>query len=152
MQHSLSIGAALAAAVVLVVAAAGCAQPAGPDLATVGTEFEASSEFLAGAAERSSAEAYRIETDMSMHLAFGGDELDIVAAVTTGEVDGRRSSMTMEMGALFESMADAMPPSGAPPGALLGGDLTMEFVTDGDTMYLRAPVYAAMVDAMLADT
>jgi hypothetical protein len=148
MQHSLSIGAALAAAVVLVVVAAGCAQPAGPDLATVGTEFEASSEFLAGAAERSSAEAYRIETDMSMHLAFGGDELDIVAAVTTGEVDGRRSSMTMEMGALFESMADAMPPSGAPP----GGDLTMEFVTDGDTMYLRAPVYAAMVDAMLADT
>jgi hypothetical protein len=148
VQHSLSIGAALAAAVVLVVVAAGCAQPAGPDLATVGTEFEASSEFLAGAAERSSAEAYRIETDMSMHLAFGGDELDIVAAVTTGEVDGRRSSMTMEMGALFESMADAMPPSGAPP----GGDLTMEFVTDGDTMYLRAPLYAAMVDAMLTLT
>jgi hypothetical protein len=78
--------------------------------------------------------------DMTMAVSFEGDGTEMGGTLLTGEVDGDASSMTMDMGELL----------GDVPGAgLPEGGLTMEMVTDGTTLYLRAPYFATMAEQML---
>jgi hypothetical protein len=127
--------------------AASCAQEAGHDLATGPVAFEASSDFLADVAERSGTEPYRIEMSMAMEGSVDGDRLDFDVPLVTGEVDGTRSSMVMDMGALFEEMAAAEPGAGdAMLDALDDADLTIEMVIDGEALYMRMPFFAAVAD------
>ena len=143
-----------AAAVGLVVALTGaaCADRAGgPDVAAVGGdvgEFAATGEYLAGVARATDGLSYRLSVDATMRLQDDGDELEMGGSFMTGEVDGDLSSTTLDMAELFADVARQDPGDRA-AAALLDTDLTMEMVTDGTTLYLRAPLYASMADLAL---
>jgi hypothetical protein len=150
--------AVVTAAAAGLVVVAGCAREAsGPDVATgedapaddvVGAdvgEFAASSEYIASVADATEGQTYRVAVDMAMQTGGEGMSFDVAGQLMTGEVDGDRSSMTMDLGALFDDMADQFP-AGAAPTDMFGEDVTMQMVTDGTTMYLRAPFFAAMAD------
>ncbi len=140
-----------AVASLLVAGSAACAQSSGRDLSVVAASFEATPEFVAGAVERSHGSTYRIEMDMTMSMTLGRDDLLVDGTVMTGEVDGDRSSMTMDLAPVFEDMADVAGPGESPPAELLAGDLTIDTVFDGETMYMRAPMYETLADVMLAN-
>jgi hypothetical protein len=147
-----ALAAATAATATVVVALGGCAQEAqAPDAAIVGDvgEFAATSEYLAGVADAADGQTYRMAMDMTMHMDMAGESLDVGGSFMTGEVDGATSSMTMDLGALFDDIAAQVPADEAPPDDLLDADLTMEMVTDGETLYLRAPYFASMADMAL---
>jgi hypothetical protein len=132
-------GAALATAL-----AAGCAQEATLDLtATDGGVL--ANELLALAADRSSAEAYRFETDVTtwaMGTDAGDEENFGVTVTTTGEVDGDDQSSLTDMSGSFEGVP------GNPMGGLDPNDLVVETVVVDDTMYVRAPIFGAMFNEM----
>jgi hypothetical protein len=135
---------AAVAATLMALVGGACADEAdGPDAATgaeVG-DFAATSEYLAGVAEATDGLSYRMSMDMTMAFSFEGEGSEVGGTLLTGEVDGDTSSMTMDMGELF----------GDVPGAgLPEGGLTMEMVTDGTTLYLRAPYFTTMAEEMLA--
>jgi hypothetical protein len=147
---------ALAAAVVAAIAAGGCAEEAsGPDVAIgddtttdgdVGAnvgEFAATTDYLVSVADATEGQTYRIAVDMAMQMGGQGTSFDVDGRLMTGEVDGDRTSMTMDLGVLFDDMADQLP-AGEAPADMFGDDLTMDMVTDGTTMYLRAPFFAAL--------
>jgi hypothetical protein len=134
---------ALLPALALVVAAGAtaCAQKAsdaGFDVRTgddgKSPEFEATADYLGQAVARSEAQAYRFSEGVSIDVMgqhMGADDL------ISGVRKGNASSLTMDMGGLYKNM----------PGVSgLGGDLTMQMVTDGKTLYLRAPVFATLAD------
>ncbi len=142
------VAAALAAALV----GGACAQEAdGPDAATGAElgEFAATNEYLAGVAEATDGLTYRMSMDMAMTISAEGESMDMGGALMTGEVDGDVSAMTMDMGVLFRDIADQSPPGEGPPEGFLDGDLTMEMVTDGKTLYMRAPFFAAVAEMAL---
>ncbi len=142
------VAAALAAALV----GGACAQEAdGPDAATGGDlgEFAATSEYLADVAEATEGLSYRMSMDMTMSVDAEGEGMEVGGRFMTGEVDGDLSAMTMDMGELFRDIADDAPADEAFPEAFLDADLTMEMVTDGTTLYLRAPFLEAMADLAL---
>jgi hypothetical protein len=142
---------ALVPAVALALAAsatAACAQEAsdaGFDVRTDPTtgsdggktpEFEATADYLGQAVARSEGLAYRFTEGVTIDALgehMSADEL------VTGVRKGRASSMTMDMGALYKSMP------GFPE---LDGDLTMQMVTDGKTLYMRAPVFATLAEKL----
>lgn len=140
---------ALLPALALVVAAGAtaCAQKASESGFDVRTgddgktpEFEATADYLGQAVARSEGQAYRFSEGVTidgMGEHMGADDL------ITGVRKGKASSLTMDMGALFKNMP------GAPD---LGGDLTMRMVTDGKTLYMRAPVFAALAGKMGGST
>jgi uncharacterized protein YciI len=132
---------ALATASVLIAAGAGCAREAGPDVvAATGPRVEASSEFLAAVSERSGAEPYRYEGSLTM--GSGGAASLVPVMSITGEVEGERMSMAMDMGQMFETLGE----HGDVPPELVSGEPMMEMVSDGQSMYIRAPVLAALPD------
>ena len=142
------VAAALAAALV----GGACAQEAdGPDAATGGDlgEFAATSEYLADVAQATEGLSYRMSMDMTMSVDAEDDGMEVGGRFMTGEVDGDLSAMTMDMGELFRDIADDAPADEAFPDAFLDADLTMEMVTDGTTLYLRAPLFEAMADMAL---
>jgi hypothetical protein len=130
-----------------------CADSAdGPDVAAIGGdvgEFAATSEYLSGVARATDGLSYRLSGDMTMRVEDGGDELEMGGAFLTGEVDGDLSSTTLDMAALSADMARQDPGGSSVEDDLLEADLTMEMVTDGTTLYLRAPLYASMADLAL---
>ncbi len=139
------VAAALAAALV----GGACAQEAdGPDAATGGDlgEFAATSEYLADVAEATEGLSYRMSMDMTMSVDAEGEGMEVGGRFMTGEVDGDLSAMTMDMGELFRDIADDAPADEAFPEAFLDADLTIEMVTDGTTLYMRAPFLEAMAD------
>lgn len=125
----------------------------GPSDAAAGAdvgEFAATHDYLADVAAATDGSTYRMSMDLTMDIEAGGDSVDLDAELVTGEVDGDRSSMTVDMGELFADMADELPASEAPPDELLDMDLTMHMVVDGTTLYLRAPFFQAIGDLALA--
>jgi len=121
-----------------------------PDVATGGDlgEFAATSDYLSSVAQATDGLSYRMSMDMTMAMDAPGESFEIGGDIMTGEVDGDTSSMTMDMGALFDDIAD-MPADDGLPDSFLDADLTMEMVTDGDTLYLRAPFFTAMAEMAL---
>ena len=141
-----------AAALVAVLVGGACAQEAdGPDAAIGGDagEFAASEQYLAGVAAATEGSSYRMSMDMTMVGEDAGGSFEVGGTFMTGEVDGDRTSMSMDMHELFADMADQFPADEAPPDAFLDADLTMEVVTDGTTGYLRAPYFAALGEMAL---
>jgi hypothetical protein len=134
---------ALGIAAVAIAAGAGCAREASPDvIAGAGTRVEATSEFLAAVSERSRAEPYRYEASLTM--GTGGAASLVPVMSITGEVDGERTSTRMDMSQMLDTLGDA---DDVPP-ELVSGDPMMEMVTDGQSMYVRAPVLGAMEDTL----
>jgi hypothetical protein len=130
-----------------VAASAACAQKADPADFTVGdVRFEATPEFAAEAAERSTSQPYRLEAELRMAIAVGGESMDVDAPLMSGEQDGELSHVEMDLGDLFDEMAQVAPAGEGLPPELTDADLTMEIVGDGTTMYLRAPMFGALAD------
>jgi hypothetical protein len=103
---------------------------------------EATPTYLAAAADRSTADAYRFE--QAVDFAIPGAEADAVPLVS-GEVDDGRTHVRMDLGAMFESMSSMTASLGGElPPELLSGDLTMESLVDGTVVYLRAPMFATI--------
>jgi hypothetical protein len=136
----------MALALAGVVMATACASEAdggltAPDAATTGGElgaFAATPEYLHGVADATTGQSYRIEVDLDMQMsAPGEDSFDLGGQLMTGEVDGERSSMVMDLRSMMEAVA---------PGDLLAEDLTMTMVTDGEVLYLQAPYFRALAD------
>jgi hypothetical protein len=117
----------------------GSEESAGGDVIAGAVEFQATSQFLDKASERSLNEPYRIDVSMSMDIAGGGDELSAEAPIMTGEQAGTSYEMTMDMG----EWLDEMPGGAASTGV---DDWTVEMAGDPSTMYIRAPVYAALAE------
>jgi hypothetical protein len=141
-HRTLTVVAALTAAVLV----GACATEGdGPDLATgpdVG-EFAATSEYLAGVATATDGLTYRMSMDIAMQVVAEGDSIEMGGTLMTGAVDGDVSTMTMDMAELFRDIAEQAPGDG-PPAEMLDADLTMEMVTDGTTLYVRAPLINAL--------
>ncbi|MEM9035637.1 MAG: hypothetical protein AAGD18_13675 [Actinomycetota bacterium] len=138
---------ALLAALLLVVAS--CGGSSGDEVDAVGPDvaIEATPAFLASVADRSEELGFRYEMLLSMELDMAFEAMSIApdepfAYGTQQSAD--RLSMTMDMGVLFESMADELGPLGA--GLPDGDDLVMEMVVDGDRMWMRAPMFAALAE------
>lgn len=131
----------------LAVIATACVQEA--DLADVSTgevDFEATPEFISDAAERSAEAPYRLEMTLAMDLDFAGQSADVDAPMMSGEQDGELSHLRMDMGPLMEDLGQLAPPGETIPHEVSEADLSMEIVSDGQVMYLRAPMYEAMAD------
>lgn len=142
-RHPARRVAAVGSAAALLVVAACADEASPPDAATsddVG-EFAATNEYLAGVADATDGLTYRMSMDMTMDVSAEGETMEMGGELATGEVDGELSSTTIDMAELFD---DAGMPSGS-----LDGDLTMEMVTDGSTLYMRAPFFATMAEAAL---
>jgi hypothetical protein len=146
--------AALGGAVVLLVAA-GCGGDDGTDGAD-GTRTEgngggqsegavvgaqATPAYVSEVVDASSGQAYRYEMTMAMDLE--GESIDLGGPIATGEFDGERNSMHMDMGAMFEAMFGSMGGGEELPEGL-AGDMSVDYVTDGQALYLRAPFFASM--------
>lgn len=123
-------------------AAAGCGGGDGEstvgDVVTGEVDFEATSGFLARAARRSLGEPYRIEMSMAMDISGDGEDLSIDAPLMTGEQDGTRYHMTMDMGEWMEELGAG--------GRLDTGELTTEMVGDDTVLYMRSPMFAAIAE------
>lgn len=142
----------VAAALVAALVGGACAREAdGPDAAVGGDvgEFAASERYLAGVAAATEGSTYRMSMDMTMVGEDSGGGFEVGGTFMTGEVDGDRSSMSMDMHDMYADMADQFPAGEAPPDAFLDADLTMEVITDGTTGYLRAPYFAALGEMAL---
>jgi hypothetical protein len=138
--------AALAATAALTVAGCGvdasdsalsAAEPGGPEIAEGTFEGTGGAVFLNRAAEATAAvDTQRMSMVMATEGAPMGGDLTITAE---GEFDNDagRGAMTTDMGAAFEDLAG----SGFPEGAS-----TMEMVLDGDTVYLRSPLFSMFAD------
>jgi len=112
----------------------GAADPAG---------FEATPGYLSKVVEESTGQSYRYEMTMSMDI--GGEPLDFGGPIATGEFDGTRNHMQMDMGVMFDAVMDSMGGSEDLPAGMDFGDMTVEYVTDTDAMYIRAPFFGAML-------
>ena len=110
-------------------------------------EVQATARALAQASERSTGEAHRFEMSMSMH-AVGtgpGERIDAEAPLMTGEQDGARYEVHMDMGQWIDEMMSSMPPE-AGRNPLAGLDMTMDMAGDEQTFYIRAPMFAELAD------
>jgi hypothetical protein len=142
------------AAVLLLLGA--CAQEAtAPDTATgtgTGTdvgEFAATSDYLSAVADATDGSTYRMAMDMTMRVGAEGESLEMGGPIMTGEADGDLSAMKLDIGELFRDAAAQAPADDPIPEGFLDGDLTMEMVSDGQTLYLRAPLFAAIAEMAL---
>ena len=102
---------------------------------------DAALSTLRGAPE-AAAEAGTARFEMVMETAMLGEAFEIVA---TGayDADAAQMGMSMDMGALFEQLAQTSGES------LSGsfGDGAMEMVVDGDTFYIRSPLFEMLTGA-----
>ena len=136
-------------AVVLVTAACGgdsgtTAEAVGPDVA-----IEASPAFLASVADRSEAASYRFELDMdmTMDLGFQAIVIDPDEPFMYGEqASTEQLAMTIDLGTFFDAMVESMGDLGGDMGDLLpdGDTMRSDLVVDGDTLWMRAPVFAEL--------
>jgi hypothetical protein len=152
--------ASLLALALLATGAAACAQDGDNDIAieeidggggptdtSGGTGgFAATAEFLKEAATRSADVSHRIEARIGL-----GELADGAAPAMTGEIDGASSHLRMDLGVIMEEVSAGMGLGDV--GEVFGDtDMTMETLSDGETMYIRAPFFAALGDMMPAGT
>lgn len=139
------IGVGLVAA----LSAAGCAKDSGGDDALVtGTDFEASTQFLATVATQSKATVHRFEMEMSMAMSMPEGSLDITVPFASGMQRGDEMSMVIDMAPIFEEMSKQL---GEPMPPMFGAmDMTIETVGDTETLYMRSPLFG-MVMATIGD-
>lgn len=116
-------------------------ESANDDVATDTVEFEATANFLTEASERSSGEPFRLAMSMALHAEGGGDEIDAEAQVMSGEQDGANYEWQMDMTDWLNELPGGQ--SGLPPGA----DFVIDMAGDQETTYMRAPIYAELVEA-----
>jgi hypothetical protein len=102
-------------------------------------DFQPTAAFVAEAAERSAAEPYRM--DLAMSFA-GSDSVPMATAM----VDGDRSQMSLDMAEMLTVISQGMGSVGGAVPEFEGVDMTMEMITLPDTLYLRAPMFAALSD------
>ena len=108
--------------------------------------FAATAEFLKETATRSADESHRIEARIGL-----GEVADGAPPAMTGEVDGANSHLRMDLGVIMEEVSAGMGLGDV--GDVFGDtDMTMETVTDGETVYIRAPFFAALGDMMPSGT
>ena len=110
--------------------------------------FEASPGYLSKVVEESTGQSYRYEMTMSMEL--GGEPLDFGGPIATGEFDGTRNHMQMDMGLMFEAIMGSMGGGEDLPGGMSMDDMNIEYVVDADAMYIRAPFFGAMLGGVPA--
>jgi hypothetical protein len=113
------------------------------------TGFEASPGYLTKVVEESTGQSYRYEMTMSMDL--DGEALEFDGPIATGEFDGTRSHMQMDMGAMFEAVMGSMGGGEELPGGMSFDDMNIEYVVDTDAMYIRAPFFNAMLGDVPAE-
>src|SRR5918993_863635 len=101
-------------------------------------DFGATGAFLASASERSTAEPYRFETSVAMTFAAEGESVDVDAPFSSGAVDGDGFVQHIDMNEYMDQMTSSMGAGGSMPDL----DLTIDTVVDGETMWLRAPMFA----------
>ena len=114
-----------------------------------GGEFEASPGYLSQVVDESTGQSFSYE--MTMEMSMGGDTIDFGAPIATGQTDGDRQHMRMDMGVMFEAMLGEMGGSEELPEGF-GGDMSIEYVIDTDAMYIRAPIFASMFGEMPGGT
>jgi hypothetical protein len=136
---------AIAGVALVVGMGAACATEADPEaldevVAEGGEVGAGSASFLAQAAERSSAEPYRMSVSMSMSMSGMDDEASesygFDGVVLTGAQDGDAYELHMDMGGPMAEMGFG--DSEAPP----LDELSMDMVGDAETAYVRAPIFA----------
>lgn len=112
--------------------------------------FAATPGYLQKVVDQSDDQAYRFEMDVSVNLGVAPIEIDGLA---TGEFDGTRQHMTMDMGAMFDQMMGQIGGGDIPEEleGLFDGDMTVETIVDTDAMYMRAPFFASMFGNLPAD-
>jgi hypothetical protein len=154
--------ASLLALALLAAGAAACAQEGDNDIAIEEIDgdggqtdggtgggtgaFAATAEFLKETATRSADESHRIEARIGL-----GEVADGAPPAMTGEIDGANSHLRMDLGVIFEEVSAGMGLGDI--GDVFGDtDMTMETLTDGETMYIRAPFFAALGDMMPTGT
>ncbi|MEM7285263.1 MAG: hypothetical protein AAF480_02845 [Actinomycetota bacterium] len=101
--------------------------------------------LLRSAASATSAvDSYRFEVNFAMYIADAGTVLDVApdAPLTIGAVAGDRTWLSSDIGPIFEAIFAAA--GNGSVRDLLGDDLSMEAITDGTSLYLRAPLFASM--------
>jgi len=109
--------------------------------------FQATPGYLSKAVEESSGQAFRYE--VSVEMSMGGEAIDFGGPIATGELDGERQYMHMDMGTMFEGIAGSLGESTEDlPFDMSGDDMVMEYVIDTDAMYMRAPFFATMFGSM----
>lgn len=98
--------------------------------------FEATAAYLQQAAEKTTAEGYRVEMFLSL-----SDEVDDTAPpLMSGEVYGDAYHYVIDFGSMMEQMAGAFGNGGS---AGLGDfDMSMEMAGDPESLYIRAPMFA----------
>ena len=96
------------------------------------------------ASETTAVDSYRFEVRFEMYVAEGGTVLDVAPAepLTIGEISGDRSRVFTDIGPVFDAIFAAA--GNGSVRDLLGDDLSMEAITEGTSLYLRAPFFASM--------
>ena len=101
--------------------------------------------FLRSAAtETTAVDSYRFDVRFEMYIAEGATVLDIAPdePLSVGAVSGDRTWLFSDVGPIFDAIFAAAGNGSAQD--LLGGDLSMEAITEGPTLYLRAPLFASL--------
>lgn len=112
--------------------------------------FEASPGYLTKLVDETSEQAYRYE--VGMDVGFGGESIDFGGPIATGEFDGTRQYMHMDMGVMFQGMAGQFGADEELPAEFTGNGMTVEYVIDTDAMYIRAPFFATTFGSVPAGT
>ena len=129
----------------------GDGEPSGADESAVGDGAvgdgaPAGVSLLSGAAYATeTSETYRYELSFSMRMSDGDFEFEMTpdGPLATGAVANGAEHLVMDLGAMYEDLADAAGGGTGPELAgLFGGDMRMETIVTGDTMYLYAPFFA----------
>ncbi len=139
-------GAAPALVLALVGGASACAQESGDTVTQTKVEkdggqsqFSATAAYLSTIAEESAAEPYRIEMDFAIDAA--GEHLD-VDNMMTGEIDGEQASFHLDMASLLGDMPGV--------GGIDADQMTMDMVTDGSLLYIKAPMFGVLSEMLAA--
>lgn len=120
------------ALVTLAALSGACAKKAdGPTAQTDGgkdPKFEATAQYLAAAVKQSKAKPYKFT--FGFEISVEGQSIN-ADHLMSGEVDGHQASVSMDMGEMLKSI---------PGMSSLGGDLTLDMITDQKTLYVKAPM------------
>jgi len=104
-------------------------------------DFEATTDFLKASATRSESTSSRVE----MRFAIGETVPEDAPPMMQGEIDGDQFHFTMDLAPVMEGVMAQVGGGGGDAGDVFGNmDLTMEMIGTGDTMYLRAPMFAEL--------
>jgi len=103
-----------------------------------GASTPPSPDELNAAGEKSSQAPYRFE--MFMEMSGLGLSIDGDTPLASGEYADGASHMVMDLSAIFASVADQL------PAELADMEMTMEMISEGTDLYLRAPFFAAMAE------